>query len=458
MNKHIALILVILLLLLTLSIPASAGNTFGSRNLSIGMSGADVKELQTFLVDFGYLNNRISGYFDNTTRSVVAQFQKANSLPADGVVKQADFEVIAQLREPVSAAPEPEPASPPEPEPIPDPSPDPVPEPEPVQMPEPILKPPAKRHVLVYYTVDYQGDVLSYNSLKTYGNQVDSIATFSVLVDGNGNIVDTTPKDGVSMALNKDVIPLALIHNYRDGGFNAADAHSLLTNSANRQRLIKNMITLLQKEGYQGVNIDIENVPFADRHYYTALVQEFKEALEPLGYLTTVSIPAKTWDAPKNAWSGAFDYAAIGKHADWIQIMTYDEHWFGGKPGPVASLPWVENVIKYAVTVIPPGKILLGIATYGYDWSSSSTKVVTYHSVKNLIKTCNIQPQWHNAYGVPYFYYHKDGVKHEVWYENADSARLKMDLVNKYGLMGVGIWRLGYEDDSFWRAVAEKMP
>jgi len=66
-------------------------------------------------------------------------------------------------------------------------------------------------------------------------------------------------------------------------------------------------------------------------------------------------------------WSSAFDYAAIGKYADWVQIMTYDEHWSGGTPGPIASLPWVENVIKYAITVIPKEKILLGVAAYGYD-------------------------------------------------------------------------------------------
>jgi len=486
LSRVIALIYVFFLLLLILSIPASADNAFGSRNLSVGMAGEDVKELQAFLIDYGLLTNRVSGYFDNTTRKLVANFQRANNLPVDGVVKKADFEVIAKLRQPPAGVTEPEPGSSPpiepapdpslepvvpkpapepkpepkpvprpEPKPVPRPEPRPVPRPEPKPKPEPILKPGSKRHVLGYYTVDYPRDIRSYSSLEKNADLIDSIATFTVLVDGNGNIVDTTPRNGVKVALDNGIIPLALIHNYRDGGFNKEDAHSLLSSRANRQRLIKNMVSLLQKEGYQGVNIDIENVPPADRHHYTALVREFKETLEPLGYLTTVSIPAKTWDDQKNRWSGAFDYAAIGRYADWVQIMTYDEHWFGGKPGPVASLPWVEKVIKYAVSLIPPEKILLGIATYGYDWSYSKTRVVTYRSVQNLINKYSIEPKWHNTYGVPYFYYHKDGVKHEVWYENADSARLKLDLVNKYGLMGVGIWRLGYEDGSFWQAVAE---
>ena len=35
----------------------------------------------------------------------------------------------------------------------------------------------------------------------------------------------------------------------------------------------------------------------------------------------------------------------------------------------VAPLNDVEKVIKYAVSVIPPKKIMMGIPFYGYDWT-----------------------------------------------------------------------------------------
>jgi spore germination protein YaaH len=327
----------------------------------------------------------------------------------------------------------------------------------PVPPPPPPPAGPVSRYVSGYYAVDYWGDNRSYNSLKTYGKMINGVVTFCFLVDGYGNVSGSTPKDGVSLALSLGATPIALIHNFRNGSFNAADAHTLLTSSANRQRLIQNVITILQRDGYKGVNIDLENIPYYDRAYYTALVREFKAALEPLGYLTTVSVAAKTSDAPISAWAGAFDYAAIGTHADWVGIMTYDEHWAGGTPGPVASIGWVENVVKYAVTVIPRKKILMGIATYGYDWTAAGCQILTYQSVNQLIKTNGIQPLWHSTYGVPYFTYYKSGVRHEVWYENADAARLKFDLVNRYGLLGITIWRLGFEDGTFWEAVAEKL-
>ncbi|WP_258360344.1 glycosyl hydrolase family 18 protein [Moorella sulfitireducens] len=328
----------------------------------------------------------------------------------------------------------------------------------PVEAPAPPANPATRRyHVLGYYAVDYQGDTASSRSLSTYAMYIDSIANFSLLTDAKGNLTESYAREGAELARAKGTTALALIHNYKEGSFNASVAHGLLTSEANRKRLIENTIKVLQKHGYHGVNVDLENIPPGDRPYYSSLIREFKEALQPLGYLTTVSIPAKTRDDPDNAWSGAFDYKAIGKYADWVQIMTYDEHHAGGPPGPIASLPWVEKVIRYSVTTIPPEKILLGIAAYGYDWSSATTRMVPAGSIAKLVAAYNATPQWNSTLGVPYLFYYKNGDRHEVWYEDTASLSMKLEMVRRYGLMGIGIWRLGYEDKTFWQAVEEKL-
>lgn len=326
-----------------------------------------------------------------------------------------------------------------------------------------ILKPGDKdqtacRHlVLGYYVVDYPGDTSASRTLQNFGSLIDSVASFSFRVDDHGNLVSATPPDGTQPASIRNFDTLVLIHNYVNGGFEAAVAHNLLASKANRQHLIQNTFRVLQQYGYRGVNVDLENIPPADRQYYNALIREFKETLAPAGYLTTVSIPAKSGDNPYNPWCGAFDYVTIGQYADWVQIMTYDEHSLGTAPGPVASLPWVTQVIQYAVTRIPPEKILLGIAVYGYDWSPAGAKMMPASSIATLAGIYDARPRWNSTYGVPYLYYYKGGIRHEVWYENAYSTRLKLDLVAKYGLMGIGIWRLGYEEKTFWQVVAEKL-
>jgi spore germination protein YaaH len=137
--------------------------------------------------------------------------------------------------------------------------------------------------------------------------------------------------------------------------------------------------------------------------------------------------------------------------------MTYDEHGSWGEPGPVASYPWVESVIKYALTTMPSSKILLGLPAYGYDWNTTTNtgnKAVTWKSIPNLISTTGAVAQWDSVAQSPYFYYtDSTGNNHTVWYENTQSITAKTKLVNTYNLGGIGMWRMGLEDVNFWTAV-----
>ena len=72
-----------------------------------------------------------------------------------------------------------------------------------------------------------------------------------------------------------------------------------------------------------------------------------------------------------------------------VVLMTYDEHYFGGAPGSIASMPWVENVLKYATGTISSKKLLLGIPGYGYDWASTGSKTVTFKNAASLLSSTN---------------------------------------------------------------------
>lgn len=314
--------------------------------------------------------------------------------------------------------------------------------------------------VLGFTTNDYLGDNTPHQSLTKYYEHIDTVATFAYKVDSNGNLSLTgQPHDKtVEFAASKGIRPLMLVHNLNNGSFDRNISHAILSDEAKRSRLINNILVNMSKEKYSGVNIDIENIYWYDRQGYSTLIKELKEKLTPYGFYTTVSIPAKTYDSYlMNNWSGAFDYKEIGKYADRILLMTYDEHYSGGNAGPVASLPWVEGVIKYAVTVIPPNKLLLGISAYGYDWWDGGSKTVKFNSANSLISSVNAVVQWEDNMQVPYFKYYKNGTYHEVWYENLQSLSAKLDLVKKYSLGGIGIWKLGYDDESFWSTIREKI-
>ena len=310
-----------------------------------------------------------------------------------------------------------------------------------------------KKQVLGFTTYYYSGDTSSYNSITANTSTIDEIATQTYTTDSLGNISGLIPTNQITYANSNGIKTYAMLQNNFDGNI----AKSVLENQTNRQALENNLFNAIKANGYKGVNVDLEGVFYYDRSYYTTFVQELYNLLTPQGYSVTLSVPAKTSDSPTDTWGGAYDYAGLSKYCDQIAIMAYDEHYAGGAAGPVASIGWVENVVKYAVTVIPSGKIMLGVAAYGYDWSSSGTKAYGINGMNNLAATNNATVNWDAVSKTPYFNYtDASGIAHSAWFENGQSLGYKLDLVNSYNLNGIAIWRLGLENTDYWTNIKTK--
>lgn len=249
---------------------------------------------------------------------------------------------------------------------------------------------------------------------------------------------------------------LAVINNDGPQGFSRADAAALLREPAHRARAVEEILHLVRSRQYDGINLDMENVDPRDRDHLTAFVAELRDALAPAGYLLTVAVPAQVAHDPHHQWSGAFDYAALGRLADYIVIMTYDEHWAGGAPGPVASMPWVERVVAYARQAMPAGKIILGLAAYGYDWPAAggAARALSARQAMNLATAHNAAIQWDDTAQTPYFTYWSGGSRRIVHFENRYSAAFKLALARREGLAGVALWRLGLEEADLWQVLA----
>lgn len=310
--------------------------------------------------------------------------------------------------------------------------------------------------VLGYTTYYYIGDSSSYNSLVNHSQTIDSIATDTYIMDGTGNIKGSVPYNQVSYANDNKIKTYAMVSN----SFSGDVAKGALENSTNRQKLISNILQNLKSNNYKGVNIDIENVYYYDRSYFTTFMSELYNTLNPQGFEVTIAVPAKTSDSMWQSWIGAYDYAALAKVSDKIVLMTYDEHWSGGEPGAIAPISWVENVIDYAITVIPRDKILLGLAAYAYDWPSNGAKAKSYgiSEAYNTASRNGVQVKWDSAAKSPYFNYtDSSGIYHTVYFENSTSISYKIDIVNNYDLGGVSIWRLGLENSDYWETISNKL-
>lgn len=304
--------------------------------------------------------------------------------------------------------------------------------------------------VVGYYAENYSGDKLAYSSFVNNLNKITSVAPFLYQVDGHGNVTGRNDTNLLSVAKARGIQTLALVNNVQGDNFNTRTVDQMLNNSASRSRAINGILRLLVEHGYSGVNIDFEGVPARDRYKLTSFFRELSGTLRPRNLLVTASLPAKSQEDTKSLWGGAYDYASLAPYLDRAMIMTYDQHYKSGSAGPVAALNWVEDVIRYTTKYFAPSRVLMGIAAYGYDWTYRSGKALTYSGIERLIENRDIQPRWHPTYQVPYFTYTSLGVRHEVWYEDRNSTAAKVRLAAKYGLKGVAVWRLGYEDPGIW--------
>lgn len=324
---------------------------------------------------------------------------------------------------------------------------------QPEPLPLPVNIPVQTKMVLGYTTYYYSGDSSSYNSIANNYSLIDEIATHTYSSDSLGNISGLDPTNQLSLANSKGIKTLASVTNNFDGDI----ARSILENPVNRSNLITNILNELKINGYKGVNIDFEGIYYYDRSCFVDFMRELYTALKAQGYIVTTAVPAKTIDSITNSWSGGYDYAKIAQYSDQVIIMTYDEHWLGGEAGPVASLGWVQQVLNYALTVIPKDKILLGIAAYGYDWSAAGNKAYSIPQINNIINAYKADVQWDAASQTPYVKYTDiSGIAHTLWFENSTSISYKLDLINNANTSGIAIWRLGLEDSSFLTTIKNK--
>ncbi|KUO78609.1 MAG: glycosyl hydrolase family 18 [Desulfosporosinus sp. BRH_c37] len=318
-----------------------------------------------------------------------------------------------------------------------------------------------KRVVLGFYT-DPEGPVPgSKETMLKNAKLLDEVAFFWYAFDATGKVVpsgkvDLKTKEAAQKNGSK---AYALVHNMNltgTVGFDANLAHRVLSNPAIRANLVTNLVNLTTKDGWDGISVDIEKAPPGDRNNFSAFVAELGKALKAKDKVLNISIPAKFVDYPSDLWSGAYDYAAIGKAADQIILMTYDEHGLGTTQGPVASAGWVDRVIKFAVGKIPKEKIVMGLPVYSFDWGTNKPTMPDYLSYAQTLeraKKHGVEIQTDLSAKVPQFSYTANGVRHEVYFENIASLRAKMDSALKHKLHGVAIWRLGMEDPAIWDAL-----
>ncbi len=318
------------------------------------------------------------------------------------------------------------------------------------------------------YSITTQGELRAGQNLPL---GLDPVAHLDYWYD----IVDSVGIIDYCIAHNIEIIPVAFNYNSDLGDFDQNGVHYMLTTPSVRSQHLNDLNqVLLDHPEFAGIDIDYESLLRTDKSNYSLFMEDLSTIVHAQNKLLTTAVHTKvgpgTWYGPQ-----AQNYERIGNAVDEMLLMTYDLHWATSptysNPPPTAgcqSTPdWMNDVAFFAVSeIIDPSKIQLGIPFYGYRWKENFENHtlndpgigLTYKEAQELIAAHNVTTIQRDPNGKdPYFTINLNGIDWVCYYQDSISLDYKLsalfenDLIDYIG--GIGIWRLGQEDDQLWNAL-----
>lgn len=241
---------------------------------------------------------------------------------------------------------------------------------------------------------------------------------------------------------------------------NMSETSKMLSDYKSRQTVINQIIKYIKQYNLDGINIDFEGMYETDKDNFSRFLIEIRPRLNEIGAVLSVDVTAPD-GAPE--WSLCYDRYTIGKVADYVMFMAYDQYGVSAtKAGTTAGHNWVEaNVKKFlGQEEVKAEKIILGIPFYTRVWKENNgnvtSNVVNIGNVNNVIPS-NATKTWDEDLQQYYVEYKKGGATYKIWVEDEKSIEAKLDLVSKYNLGGAAYWEYDRATNSIWNLIESKI-
>lgn len=493
---------------------ASLPGVAQARTLVSGMSGSDVRTLQTQLIARGYLSASATGYFGPATFAAVKKFQCSQNIVCSGAsygVAGPKTQAALSGAAPAggtagSTAGSAKIGSK-------------------YVAPPPGVTPgvdPNQQGVLTGYSIgpkwtgplEFSGWMpdwraqQSVDDVTPHLSQLTSVMPFGYKVNFEGQVVgDFIPtiepwKTFIANAKAKGVrvVPSVVIG---DGPTN----HEVLSNPTKRKALVTELVSIVNANGFDGIDIDFEAKQARTRDYFSTFLKELYAAMGKKWVYCTIEsrsplshryLPGQT--IPPDSLDYANDYAAMNKYCDRVEIMAYDQGIVdqllnsarSAPYAPVADPGWTGAMIELVAQSIDKKKLILGVPTYGYEYKVTpqgggsfdyqSLWAFNPNYATDLAKKLGIKPHRTSANEIGFTYYDGDaeaptgdettrtqqkpttgstsnlgsqlsGNKpfNYVTWSDAIAIKDKIDQAREYGLRGVAVFSLGgAEDQAMW--------
>lgn len=240
--------------------------------------------------------------------------------------------------------------------------------------------------------------------------------------------------------------------NYRNETKTAVNEHVVLSSTAKRQKLVNGITDMALELGLDGINIDFEQVASETGVHYVQFLRELSVACRQNGLVLSVD------DYVPFHFNEHYRLDIQGQIADYVVIMGYDEHWHGsGDPGSVASIDYVSNGIEKTLSEVPARKVVNALPLYMIVWTTDGVTVtdeyLTMNNVADFLNLVGAKPVWDETTCQNYLEWQSGSGLKQVWLEDAESIRVKLNVMSTNEIGGVAVWRLGYGTPEVWELI-----
>lgn len=292
------------------------------------------------------------------------------------------------------------------------------------------------------------------DAMVAEGKGMNVIApTWFSLTDEEGSFRSFASQQYVNKAHNYGLKVWGVWDDFNAGA--EIDSYQLFAYTEKRQKLVQNMTEAAVEYGLDGINIDFEKMSGESRTHFNQFLRELSVQCRKNGL--TLSIDNYV---PLNS----ANYSRLdiqGQVADYVIVMGYDEHWGGcGEAGSVASIDYVSGGIDRTLEQVPAEKVVNALPFYTRVWKTEGTQVTD-----DAIPLCNIADYlkrigkedaavWDETTCQNYLEWQSGDATYQIWLEDLESLRVKMNVMNARNIGGVAVWRLGYGTPAAWELVA----
>ena len=244
--------------------------------------------------------------------------------------------------------------------------------------------------------------------------------------------------------------------NYALDNQTEVDSYGILSSTTRRQEMARNIIDTALGLGLDGVNIDFEQLSDETRPHFNQFLRELSVLCRESGLV--LSVDEKV---PLNS-QNRYRLDIQGQVADYVIMMGYDEHWGGcGQAGSVASIDFVTEGLDRVLEQVPAAKVINALPFYTRLWKTEAGVVtdaaIPINDMENRLKNHGQaleEAQWDETAGQKYMEWQDESAFYQIWIEDEESLRVKLNAMVSRKIGGVAVWRVGYGTKAVWELIA----